>query len=77
MGITGFPHFEVHGPSKKTADGSSTKAELKKKLFGQGGRACRAPATSEPYPSAYSSCSESVGRNPLRGKIPSFSSSWH
>jgi len=38
MGITGFPHFEVHGPAKKTADGSSTKAELKKKLFGTGGR---------------------------------------
>lgn len=38
MGITGFPHFEVHGRSKKTADGSSTKAELKKKLFGTGGR---------------------------------------
>ena len=37
MGITGFPHFEVHGPSKKTADGSSTKSELKKKLFGTGG----------------------------------------
>lgn len=38
MGITGFPHFEVHGKSKKTADGSSSKAVLKKKLFGSGGR---------------------------------------
>jgi thiol-disulfide isomerase/thioredoxin len=38
MGITGFPHFEVHGKAKKVADGSSSKAELKKKLFGTGGR---------------------------------------
>jgi thiol-disulfide isomerase/thioredoxin len=38
MGITGFPHFEVRGKSKKVADGSSTKQELKKKLFGEGGR---------------------------------------
>jgi hypothetical protein len=38
MGITGFPHFEVHGKSKRKADGSSSKAELKKKLFGAGGR---------------------------------------
>ena len=39
MGITGFPHFEVHGKSKKKiVDGSSSKAELKKKLFGTGGR---------------------------------------
>jgi thiol-disulfide isomerase/thioredoxin len=38
MGITGFPHFEVRGKSKKVADGSSTKQELKKKLFGSGGR---------------------------------------
>lgn len=37
MGITGFPHFEVHGKSKKVVDGSTTKAELKKKLFGEGG----------------------------------------
>jgi len=37
MGITGFPHFEVHGKSKKVVDGSSSKAELKKKLFGEGG----------------------------------------
>jgi len=37
MGVTGFPHFEVHGKSKKVADGSSTKKELKKKLFGTGG----------------------------------------
>jgi thiol-disulfide isomerase/thioredoxin len=38
MGITGFPHFEVHGKAKKVSDGSSSKAELKKKLFGTGGR---------------------------------------
>jgi len=37
MGITGFPHFEVHGKSKKTADGEMTKEELKKKLFGASG----------------------------------------
>jgi thiol-disulfide isomerase/thioredoxin len=40
MGITGFPHFEVHTKSKKkkVVDGSSSKEELKKKLFGTGGR---------------------------------------
>jgi len=39
MNITGFPHFEVHDKGKKVADGSSSKAELKKKLFGApGGR---------------------------------------
>jgi thiol-disulfide isomerase/thioredoxin len=40
MGITGFPHFEVHSKSKKkkVVDGSSSKEELKKKLFGTGGR---------------------------------------
>lgn len=38
MGITGFPHFEVHGKSKKVVEGSTTKEELKKKLFGSGGR---------------------------------------
>jgi thiol-disulfide isomerase/thioredoxin len=39
MGISGFPHFEVHDKSKKkVVDGSTTKAELKKKLFGTGGR---------------------------------------
>jgi thiol-disulfide isomerase/thioredoxin len=39
MGISGFPHFEVHDKSKKkVVDGSSSKAELKKKLFGTGGR---------------------------------------
>jgi thiol-disulfide isomerase/thioredoxin len=38
MGITGFPHFEVYDKGKKVADGSSSKAELKKKLFGTGGR---------------------------------------
>jgi thiol-disulfide isomerase/thioredoxin len=39
MKITGFPHFEVHDKGKKVADGSSSKAELKKKLFGApGGR---------------------------------------
>jgi thiol-disulfide isomerase/thioredoxin len=38
MGITGFPHFEVRGKSKKVADGSSTKEELKKKLFAGGRR---------------------------------------
>lgn len=40
LGITGFPHFEVHSKSKKkkVVDGSSSKEELKKKLFGTGGR---------------------------------------
>jgi len=37
MGITGFPHFEVHGKTKNKVDGSSSKEELKKKLFGKGG----------------------------------------
>ena len=37
MRITGFPHFEVYDKGKKVADGSSTKQELKKKLFGTGG----------------------------------------
>jgi hypothetical protein len=37
MGVTGFPHFEVHGKSKKVVDGSMDKKELKKKFFGTGG----------------------------------------
>jgi thiol-disulfide isomerase/thioredoxin len=45
MGVTGFPHFEVHGKSKKIADGSSSKAQLKKKLFGTGGRRCTRSCT--------------------------------
>ena len=37
MNITGFPHFEVYDKGKKVADGSSSKADLKKKLFSASG----------------------------------------
>lgn len=39
--FSGFPHFEVHGKSRKTADGEMTKNDLKKKLFTSMGGARR------------------------------------
>lgn len=39
--FSGFPHFEVHGKTRKTADGEMSKEDLKKKLFGSAGGARR------------------------------------
>ena len=35
--FNGYPHFEVHGKSKKIADGEMSKDDLKRKLFSSGG----------------------------------------